>query len=56
MLQKILQNFTEISKIPRCSFKEEKILQFFENWAKSKNFEYKIDDAKNIVIYISATE
>jgi dipeptidase D len=56
MLQKILQNFTEISKIPRCSFSEEKILKYFQNWAKSKNFEYKIDEAKNIVIYVPASK
>ena len=56
MLQKILNNFKEISKVPRCSFNQEKILEFFKNWAKSLNFEYKVDNAKNIVIYVPATK
>ena len=52
MLQKILETFKEISSVPRCSFHEEKILAWLENWAKKHGFDYKIDNAKNIIIYV----
>ncbi len=55
MLKKILKIFREISQIPRCSYKEEKILAFFVEWAKKKEFKYKIDSAQNIIIYVPAT-
>ena len=56
MLKKILENFEKISSIPRCSFNEGKILNFFKNWAEEKWFEYKIDKSWNIVIYIPWTK
>jgi len=56
MLENILKTFEEISSVPRCSFKEENILKWLENWAKKNNFDYKIDKAKNIVIYVPATK
>ena len=42
--------FYEISKIPRCSQKEEKIREFVKNEANKLNYETRIDDVGNIVI------
>lgn len=55
VINKIIENFKDISKIPRCSYNWEKILSFFENWAKQKLYDYKIDSWKNIIIYVPAT-
>lgn len=56
MLQNVISTFKEISSISRCSHKEEKILNWLENWSKKHWFNYKIDNAKNIVIYVPATK
>ncbi len=56
MLKKILENFGKISSIPRCSFHEYKILNFFKTWAEEKWFNYKTDKAWNIVIYVPWTK
>ncbi len=47
---KVWQYFYEITQIPRPSKKEEKIIAYLENFAKSKNLEYKKDKVGNIVI------
>ena len=44
--------FYEISKIPRCSQREEKIREFVRNEASKFNYETKIDNIGNIVIKI----
>jgi dipeptidase D len=46
--------FYEISNIPRCSKKEEKIIEYLENCAKKYNKEYKKDHVGNILIKIEA--
>ena len=56
MLTKILENFEKISSVPRCSFHEDKIRNFFENWAKENWFDYKTDKNWNIVIYVPWTK
>ncbi len=48
--QKVWQYFYEITQIPRPSKKEDKIIAYLENFAKSKNLEYKKDSVGNIVI------
>ncbi len=42
--------FKQISRIPRCSRHEEKIREFLVNFAKENNFQYKVDDAGNVLI------
>ena len=56
MLTKILKNFEKLSSVPRCSFHEDKIWNFFENWAKENWFDYKADKVWNIVIYVPWTK
>ena len=50
-----LKWFSEISKIPRCSKKEELIVQWLVKWAEDNQFSYKLDKVKNIVIQVPAT-
>lgn len=50
-----LKWFTEISKIPRCSKHEEKIVAWLIEWAKTNHLEYKLDKVKNIVITVPPT-
>ena len=56
MLTKILENFEKIASVPRCSFHENKIRNFFKSRAEEKGFNYKTDEAWNIVIYVSWTK
>ncbi len=46
----VWQYFEEITKVPRPSKREEKILAYLIDFAKANNLEYKQDDIKNIVI------
>lgn len=48
--------FYEITRVPRPSKKEEKIIAYLENFARSNGFEYKKDEAGNIVIIKPATK
>ena len=48
--------FYEITQIPRPSKKEEKIIAYLENFAKSMKLEYKKDDIGNVVILKAATK
>ena len=47
---KVWRYFYEITQIPRPSKNEDKIIAYLENFAKSKNLEYKKDRVNNIVI------
>ncbi|MEE4312468.1 MAG: aminoacyl-histidine dipeptidase [candidate division KSB1 bacterium] len=51
----IIKWFEEITKIPRCSKKEEKIASWLKDWAKEHNFECKEDKVGNIVINVPAS-
>jgi dipeptidase D len=53
--REILRCFEEISKIPRCSKNEEKIIQWLLNWAKENRFESKKDSVGNVVIKVPAS-
>jgi dipeptidase D len=44
-MSKAIENFRQISKIPRPSKKEEKIREFLVDWAIIKNMDYVIDQA-----------
>ena len=43
-------HFEEISKIPRCSKHEEKVMDYLVDYAKKQGFEWKMDDAGNLVV------
>lgn len=51
----ILKIFEEISKIPRCSKHEEKIIYWIENWTKKYNLNLKKDKTGNILITVPAS-
>jgi len=51
-----LKWFTEISKIPRCSKKEDQISKWLVKWAEDNHFVYKLDKVKNIVIKVPASK
>lgn len=53
--QIVWKYFDEILKIPRPSKKEEKIVAYLEEFAKSNNLEYKKDSAGNVLIIKEAT-
>ncbi|MDD3272884.1 MAG: aminoacyl-histidine dipeptidase [Bacteroidales bacterium] len=53
---KIFSIFSEITKIPRESGHEEHIIEYLQNFAKSKGLEYKTDKAGNVVILKPATK
>ena len=48
--------FDKLTKIPRCSFEEEKIRDYLIKFAKEHNLEYKTDDIGNVVIIKEATK
>ena len=52
---KVMKYFEEISKIPRKSGKEDKIVEYLKNFAIERNLEYYTDDFRNIVIKKEAT-
>ncbi|MCX8083432.1 MAG: beta-Ala-His dipeptidase [Calditerrivibrio sp.] len=51
MLEKILNYFSEISKIPRCSKQESAIVQYIQKWAIAKGFKYMTDPYGNTLVY-----
>jgi len=48
--QRVWHYFLEITKVPRPSKKEEKILQYLIDFAKEHNLDYEQDDTGNLVI------
>lgn len=52
----VFKYFEEISKIPRCSFYEEKIADYLLNFAKEKGYEAIVDDYKNVTIIKEASK
>lgn len=48
--EKMLSIFKEITRIPRESGHEEKIVEYLVNFAKEHGLEYKTDDVNNVVI------
>ena len=53
---KLWYYFDKILQIPRCSGKEEKIVDFLVNFAQSKNLQYKKDKIGNVIIKKNATQ
>jgi len=54
--KEVIKWFEEISKIPRCSKKEEKICKWLVDWAKEYNFEVETDEIMNVLIKVPATK
>ncbi len=54
--ENVWKYFAEISSVPRGSGNEEKISEYFENFAKSHNFWYKRDKSNNILIRKEASQ
>lgn len=48
----VFENFAHISRIPRCSKKEEAIRAYLIGWADAKGFTHKSDAVGNIVVYV----
>lgn len=54
--QMVWDYFEEICQYPRPSKNEDKVAEYFRQWAKKHNFEVEEDDAGNMVIRKPATE
>jgi dipeptidase D len=54
-MQKVLSIFEEISRIPRCSGREERIAAFLTKWADARGFAVKADAAGNLLITVPAS-
>ncbi len=54
--KRVWQIFEEVTKIPRCSKKEDKIREWVISWAKEKGLEWDSDDLGNLVVRKPATE
>ena len=50
--QKVLDIFTEISNIPRCSKNEEQIGNWLKNWASERKLDCKTDQIGNVLIKV----
>ena len=55
-VQKVFDIFQQITAIPRCSKKEEKICSWISQWAIEKGFDFKKDSAGNLLIWVPASE
>lgn len=47
--------FEELSRIPRASFKEERVSDYLEDFARTRGLDYKRDTIGNVVIYKPAS-
>lgn len=52
----IFKYFEEISQVPRGSYHNEKISEYLVEFAKSHGLDYRMDDARNVVIKKPASE
>jgi len=50
MVDKILDYFITLTKIPHCSKESEKLFRFLIDFGKKRDYEVKVDRAKNILI------
>lgn len=51
----VWKNFVELTKIPRPSKKEEKIIEFMKQWGESRNIETIVDEVGNVIYKKAAT-
>ncbi len=52
----MLDNFLRLTKIPRPSYKEEKIAEYICDFARERGLEYSVDQKNNVLVYAPATE
>jgi len=55
-VEKILNLFEEINKVPRCSKNEDAISKWLVEWAKDSGFEALTDSIKNVLIKVPGSE
>jgi len=55
-MENILNYFTEISAIPRCSGNEKGLVEWLKKWAEKEGFDFKKDDFLNVCISIEGTQ
>lgn len=55
VLEAVLAEFNELTKIPRQSYHEEAVSNYLAGWASSHGFDYVQDDLKNIIIEVPPT-
>ncbi len=53
--RKVWEIFDEITRVPRPSKKEDKIIAYLEEFARSRGIRYRKDSAGNVVMYKDAT-
>ena len=51
----VWEQFDDITRVPRPSKKEGKIIEFLVNFAEKHGFDYRKDEIGNVVIYKGAT-
>lgn len=54
-MKTIVNHFTELSKIPRCSGHEEKVREFLLSWAAAQGFATSVDNAGNLLVAVPAS-
>lgn len=54
--ERILEIFTQINEVPRCSRNEERIGAWLMNWASDHQLEAEQDQVKNVLIRVPASE
>ncbi len=53
--KQVWKNFVELTKIPRPSKKEEKIIEYMKNWANERGLENIVDEVGNVIVKKPAT-
>lgn len=54
--ESVFRIFSEINKVPRPSFKEEKMTEYLVDFAKKHNLDYRVDEVGNVAIDKPATK
>jgi len=54
-IQRVLERFEQINRIPRCSKNEEAVSQWFEGWAENHGWPCRRDSAGNLLIRVPAS-
>ncbi len=54
--KEVWKNFVELTKIPRPSKKEARIIKFMEDWAEERGLEHHTDEVGNVIVKKPATK
>ncbi len=52
--ERVLDIFSDVLRIPRRSHEEIFMVDYIRIWAEGRGYRYKVDDAKNIVVFVPA--